>query len=135
MQNLVMDSTKLKKVDGYKEVFAALQSIERYSVVKKTEESHRRRGQPIGGGGSDAGGGIRHGCLSDLRRLLQCRTYKDARKRLKDMQKARGFFKGEFSMKERKAALQKDKEKGAAASPSASQRRPIWPQPSLVSSP
>ena len=31
VQNLVMHSTELKKVDGYKEVFAALQSVERES--------------------------------------------------------------------------------------------------------
>lgn len=37
------------------------------------------------------------------------KSYKDQRKKLKDLQKARGFFKGEFTMEERKQAIEQEK--------------------------
>ena len=37
VEHLVLEPERLKKVDGYKEVFAALQSIEKESIIKKTE--------------------------------------------------------------------------------------------------
>ena len=41
----------------------------------------------------------------------QRRSYKDSRQRLKDLQKSRGFFKGELTFEERKAAVAKEKER------------------------
>ena len=56
VEHLVLEPERLKKVDGYKEVFAALQSIEKESIIKKTEafdkffeHSTRKRGEPIDG--------------------------------------------------------------------------------------
>ena len=53
-QDLLNDSTKLRAEDGYKHVFAALQSIEKVGVIKKTEafdsffdRCYRRRGQSM----------------------------------------------------------------------------------------
>ena len=53
-QDLLLDAEGLRKEDGYKKVFAALQSIEKVGVIKKTEafdhffeRCYRRRGQSI----------------------------------------------------------------------------------------
>ncbi|CAJ1329760.1 unnamed protein product, partial [Effrenium voratum] len=41
----------------------------------------------------------------------QRRSYKDSRQRLKDLQKSRGFFRGELTFEERKAAVAREKER------------------------
>lgn len=41
----------------------------------------------------------------------QRRSYRDSRQRLKDLQKSRGFFRGELTFEERKAAVAKEKER------------------------
>ena len=53
-QDLLLDSEKLRREDGYKEVLACLQKIEKVTVIKKTEafdlffdRCFRRRGQSI----------------------------------------------------------------------------------------
>ena len=53
-QDLLTQMDKLTELQGYKHVFAALQSIEKVSVVKKTEQfdrfferGFRKRGQPL----------------------------------------------------------------------------------------
>ena len=54
VEHLTVDPAKLKKKDGYKEIFAALQSIEKEGIIKKTEafdrffeQTTRRRGDPV----------------------------------------------------------------------------------------
>eukprot|EP00439_Symbiodinium_sp_Y106_P007836 s217_g1.t1 len=53
-QDLLANPEKLRGADGYKQIFSALQSIEKVGVIKKTEafdiffdRSYRRRGQSI----------------------------------------------------------------------------------------
>lgn len=53
-QDLMVDVAKLRQPDGYKHIFACLQSIEKVSIVKRTEafdrffdHCHRRRGQTV----------------------------------------------------------------------------------------
>ena len=41
----------------------------------------------------------------------QRRSYKDSRQRLKDLQKSRGFFRGELTFEERKAAVAREKQR------------------------
>ena len=54
VQDLTLDLAKLKEKEGYKHVLAALQSIEKIGIIKKTEAfdafflgCHRKRGQSI----------------------------------------------------------------------------------------
>ena len=54
VEHLTMEPERLKKKDGYKEIFAALQSIEKEGIIKKTEafdkffeQTTRRRGDPV----------------------------------------------------------------------------------------
>ena len=53
-EELMTDPAKLREPDGYKLIFKCLQSIEKVSIVKRTEafdkffdQSHRKRGQPV----------------------------------------------------------------------------------------
>eukprot|EP00435_Cladocopium_sp_Y103_P068123 s744_g31.t1 len=55
-EELMAEHEKLREVDGYKHIFKALQSIEKVSIVKRTEAfdrffdaMNRRRGQPVDG--------------------------------------------------------------------------------------
>ena len=54
VESLTLDADRLKKADGYKEIFAALQGIEKEGIIKKTEafdkffeQTTRRKGEPI----------------------------------------------------------------------------------------
>ena len=54
VEPLVLEPSKLRKVDGYKEIFTALQQIEKEGIIRKTEafdhffeHAVRRRGEPI----------------------------------------------------------------------------------------
>ncbi len=54
VESLTLDADRLKKVDGYKEIFSALQGIEKEGIIKKTEafdrffeQTARRKGEPI----------------------------------------------------------------------------------------
>lgn len=56
VEPLVLEPDKLKKKDGYKEIFAALQKIEKETIIKKTEafdkffeHSTRKRGEALDG--------------------------------------------------------------------------------------
>ena len=53
-EDLMADHEKLKEPEGYKHIFAALQTIEKVNIVKRTEafdkffdSSQRKRGQPV----------------------------------------------------------------------------------------
>ena len=56
VEPLVLEPDKLKKKDGYKEIFAALQKIEKETIIKKTEafdkffeQSTRKKGEALDG--------------------------------------------------------------------------------------
>ena len=109
--NFTEDSPEYEHVTEDDDAFEYDETHEYADVTVDDDQTYEAEEQ-VGEGVSDAGASGDDEIFAAYSSMdKQRRSYRDSRQRLKDLQKSRGFFRGELTFEERKAAVAKEKER------------------------